>query len=405
MVTVHEDLLAPDVVQDPYSYYGMLRGEDPVHWNPLYETWVITRYDDAVWSLRHPEFFSSEVFIRDPRPPYPPILEEDQGLYEFNKTYLSHWFIRRDRPDHLRMRQIPHLQFSPKYIEQRFRAMVQDIIKYLIREVKDKGQMDIINDFAAPLPILVIAEWFGFPREDREFLRRTSRGVLSIEEAAADRNERTSNAILALKEYINPFIDARLANPGDDLLSLMAYGERQGEMTRDEVVGNTILLLIAGHQTTINLIANGTLALMRHPDQRELLKSDPSLIVRATEEVLRYDSPVKRAPRIVAEDVEMRGKTLRKSERVLIVLSSANRDPRPFSYPYKLDITRYPNPHVAFGGGVHHCLGANLARLEGQEAIKALLQRLPPLLLETEDLEYQPLLNLRALKSLLVSWN
>jgi cytochrome P450 len=405
MVTVHEDLLAPDVVQDPYSYYGMLREEDPVHWNPLYETWVITRYDDVVWSLRHPEFFSSEVFIRDPRPPYPPILEEDQGLYEFNKTYLSHWFIRRDRPDHLRMRQIPHLQFSPKYIEQRFRAMVQDIIKYLIREVKDKGQMDIINDFAAPLPILVITEWFGFPREDREFLRRTSRGVLSIEEAAADRNERTSTAILALKEYINTFIDARLANPGDDLLSLMAYGERQGEMTRDEVVGNTILFLIAGHQTTINLIANGTLALMRHADQWELLKSDLSLVVRATEEVLRYDSPVKRAPRIVAEDVEMRGKTLRKSERVLIVLSSANRDPRPFSYPYKLDITRYPNPHVAFGGGVHHCLGANLARLEGQEAIKALVQRLPPLLLETEDVEYQPLLNLRALKSLPVSWN
>ena len=405
MVTVHEDLLGLDVVQDPYTYYGILREEDPVHWNSLYETWVITRYDDVVWSLRRPEVFSSEVFLRDPRPPYPPILEEDQGLYEFNKAYLSHWFIRQDRPDHLRMRQIPHLQFSPKYIENRFRIMVQDIIKYLIREVEDKGWMDVIHDFAAPLPILVIAEWFGFPREDREFLRHTSRGVLSIDEAAADRNEKTSKAILTLKEYINPFVEARLANPGDDLLSLMAEGERQGEMTRDEVVGNTILLLIAGHQTTINLIANGTLALMRHPAQWELLKSDPSLIVRATEELLRYDSPVKRAPRIVAEDVEIHGKTLRKSERVLIVLSSANRDPRPFPDPDKLDITRYPNPHVAFGGGVHHCLGANLARLEGQEAIKALIQRLPPVRLETEQLEYQPLLNLRALKSLPVSWN
>jgi cytochrome P450 len=405
MVTVHEDLLAPDAVQDPYTYYGILREEDPVHWNTLYETWVITRYDDVVWSLRHPEVFSSEVFLRDPRPPYPPILEEDQGLYEFNKAYLSHWFIRRDRPEHLRMRQIPHLQFSPKYIESRFRIMVQDIIKYLIREVEDREWMDVIRDFAAPLPILVIAEWFGFPKEDREFLRHTSRGVLSIDEAAADRNEKTSKAILTLKEYINHFVEQRLATPGDDLLSLMAEGERQGEMTRDEVVGNTILLLIAGHQTTINLIANGTLALMRHPDRWELLKSDPSLIVRATEELLRYDSPVKRAPRIVAEDVEIRGKTLRKSERALIVLSSANRDPRPFTDPDKLDITRYPNPHVAFGGGVHHCLGANLARLEGQEAINALIQRLPPVRLETEQLEYQPLLNLRALKSLPVSWN
>jgi len=267
MVTVHEDLLAPDVVADPYTYYGRLREEDPVHWNDLYETWVITRYDDVVWSLRHPEFFSSEIFIRDPRSPYPPILEEDQGLYEFNKTYLSHWFIRRDPPDHTNMRKVPHLQFSPKYIEQRFRIMVQDIIKYLVREVEDRGRMDVIYDYAAPLPILVIAEWLGFPREDREFLRHASRGVLSVDEAAADRNEKTTHALLTLKEYINPFVEKKLANPGDDLLSLMAEGERQGVMSRDEVVGNTILLLIAGHQTTINLIGNGTLSLMRHPDQ------------------------------------------------------------------------------------------------------------------------------------------
>ncbi len=175
-------------------------------------------------------------------------------------------------------------------------------------------------------------------------------------------------------------------------------------MSRDEVIGNLILLLIAGHQTTINLIANGSLALMRYPDQWDQLKRDPSLIVRATEEILRYDGPVKRAPRIVAEDFKLGGKTIRKSERVLIVLSSANRDPRQFADPDTLDITRYPNPHVAFGGGLHHCLGANLARLEGQEAIKALIQRFPPFRLATEALTYQPLLNLRALTCLPISW-
>lgn len=404
MVTMHDDLLAPDVIEDPYTYFGRLREEDPIHWNPLYETWVITRYDDVVWSLRRHEFFSSEVFIRDPRPPYPPILDEDEGLYAFNKLYLSHWFIRRDPPDHTRMRRIPHLQFSPKYIEQRFRRMVQDIITFLIQEVEAKGQMDVIQDFAAPLPILVIAEWLGFPKEDREFLRQSSRGVLSVDEAAADRNERTAKALLTFKEYINPFIADRASHPQDDLLSLMAAGEREGTISRDEVIGNLILLLIAGHQTTINLIGNGTLALMRHPDQWERLKRDPSLIVKATEELLRYDGPVKRAPRIAAEDFEIGGKTIRKSERVLIVLSSANRDPRQFTDPDMLNITRYPNPHVAFGGGIHHCLGVNLAKLEGQEAIKALVQRFPPFRLETEILEYQPLLNLRALTCLPIAW-
>ena len=403
MVSVHEDLLAPDVIEDPYTYFGRLREEDPVHWNPLYETWVITRYDDVVWSLRRPELLSSEVFIRDSRPPYPPILEEDQGLYEFNKTYLSHWFIRRDPPDHTRMRKIPHLEFSPKYIEQRFRRVVQDIITSLVKEVQGRGHMDVIQDFAAPLPILVIAEWLGFPKEDREFLRQSSRGVLAVDEASADRNEKTAKALLTFKEYISPFVEERLAHPREDLLSLMAAGEQQGVMSRDEVVGNLILLLIAGHQTTINLIANGALALMRHPDQWEQLKREPSLIVKATEEILRYDGPVKRAPRIAAEDFEIGGKTIRKSERVLIVLSSANRDPRQFTDPDTLDITRYPNPHVAFGGGIHHCLGANLARLEGQEAIKALVQTFEPFRLATERLEYQTLLNLRALQCLPVS--
>ncbi len=275
-----------------------------------------------------------------------------------NKTYLNHWLVRRDPPNHTRMRKVPHLQFSPKHIEQRFRSTVQDIIKYLIQQVEDKGRMDVVNDFAAPLPILVIAEWLGFPKNDREFLRRTSRSVLAIEEAAADRNEKTTKALLIFKEYINQFVEERLAHPGEDLLSLMAEGEKQGVLSRDEVVGNTLFLLIAGHQTTINLIANGTLALTRHPEQWELLKSNPSLIVTATEELLRYDSPVKRAPRIMAEDIEMRRKTLRKSERVLII-----------------------------------------------QAIKAITQTFPPFSLEAEKLEYEPHLGLRILKALRVSWN
>lgn len=206
-------------------------------------------------------------------------------------------------------------------------------------------------------------------------------------------------------EYLNPLVDERITSPRDDLLSVLAEGEKQGGMSRDEVLGNALLLLVAGHQTTINLIGNGTLALIHHPDQWERLKQDPSLMMRATEEILRYDSPVKRAPRIAAEDLDVRGKTIRNSERVLLVLSSANRDPRQFADPDTLDLSRSPNPHVSFGGGPHHCLGVNLAKLEGQEAFKAITQRFSPFGLETEKLEYQTLLNIRGLKSLPVSWN
>ncbi len=404
MLAMTEDLLAPEAIDDPYTYFGRLREEDPIHWNALYETWVITRYDDVVWFLRRPELFSSEIFLRDPNPPYPPILDADEELYEFNKKYLSHWFIRRDTPDHLRMRAVVHPHFNPKYIDGRFRTMVREVIDDLLSEVEAQGRMDVLRDFATPLPVLVIAQWLGLPQQDREFIRQLSRNLLALDQENPDRNQAVHQAITTLVDYLNPLVEERLTHPQDDLLSALAQGEKQGIIDRDEVLSNSLLLLVAGHQTTINLIGNGTLALLRHPNRWEQLKQDPSLIVKATEEVLRYDGPVKRAPRIAAEDVEVHGKTIRKADRILLVLSAANRDPRQFANPDAFDITRYPNPHVAFGGGPHHCLGSTLARLEGQEALKAITQRFAPFRVETPRLEYQTLLNLRGLKALPVSW-
>jgi cytochrome P450 len=200
-------------------------------------------------------------------------------------------------------------------------------------------------------------------------------------------------------------VEERLTRPREDLLSVLATGEKDGSLSRDEVLGNTLLLLVAGHQTTINLIGNGILALLRHPDHWAQLQRDATRIPCATEEVLRYDAPVKRAPRMAAAAVELHGKTIRPGERVLLVLSAANRDPRQFADPDTFDITRAPNPHVAFGGGIHHCLGANLARLEGQEAFRAITQRFAPFRVAPERLEYHTLLSLRGLKSLWVSWS
>ena len=404
MLVINEDLLGPEATADPYTYYGRLREEDPIHWNPLYETWVLTRYADVVWVLRHPELFSSEIFLRDPHPPVPPILETDQALYAFNKHYLSHWFLRRDAPDHLRMRRVVHAHFNPKYIAGRFRTLVQEVIQALLDEVEDRGRMEVLQDFAAPLPVLVIAQWLGLPQQDRAFIRQLSRQLLALDQENPDRNQAVHTAITTLVDYITPLVEERLTSPRDDLLSVLAAGEQHGNLSRDEVLGNTLLLLVAGHQTTINLIGNGILALLRHPDHWGQLHRDATRIPRATEEILRYDAPVKRAPRIAATDVALHGQTIRQGERVLLILSAANRDPRQFADPDTFDITRDPNPHVAFGGGIHHCLGANLARLEGQEAFRALTQRFTPFRVAPEPLEYQTLLSLRALKALWVSW-
>jgi pimeloyl-[acyl-carrier protein] synthase len=207
-------------------------------------------------------------------------------------------------------------------------------------------------------------------------------------------------------EYVSPLVDKRIVDPGDDFISVLASGEKRGIFTRHEVLVNTSLLLLAGHETTINLICNGTNAFLRHPDQFALLQQDPSGLAKsATEECLRYDSPVKSIQRIASEDVEVRGKVMRKNDRIRWFISSANRDPDAFPNPETFDITRHPNQHVAFGSGVHHCLGATLARVEGQEVFKALAERFPNLRAEavSEELEYQPSITFRSLKALPVT--
>jgi pimeloyl-[acyl-carrier protein] synthase len=202
-------------------------------------------------------------------------------------------------------------------------------------------------------------------------------------------------------DYVNPVVDDRIDNPKDDFISVLAGGEKSGVFTREQVLVNTGLLLLAGHETTINLICNGTTAFMNNRDQWDLLKTDPQgLMVRATEEALRYDSPVKSIQRLASEDVEMRGKQIKKDDRIRWFISSANRDPNKFENPNTMDITRWPNPHVAFGSGVHHCLGATIARVEGQEIFSALAERYPNLELKNAHTEYQPSIVFRSVKEL-----
>lgn len=403
MVAVHDDMFTNDVMADPYTYYGRLREEDPVHWNSLYDLWVITRHDDVVWMTRHHELFSNAVFRNDPRPAYPAIDESDNALYEYVRQYQADQFIQFDRPEHLEMRKVVHSYFTPRAMET-WRGFVRNAITELLDAAEERGHMDVMRDFATPLPVLVIAQMMGVPKDERPYVRHLAELLLNIGRGEGDRMKPLVEGMHGMIEYVAPLVNERIDNPGEDFISVLAQGEKQGVFTRHQVHVNSSLLLLAGHETTINLLCNGTLAFMQHPDQWALFKTDPEgMAKRATEECLRYDAPVKSIQRLASQDIELRGKTLRQNDRIRWFINSANRDPETFAHPDVFDITRDPNPHVAFGNGVHHCLGATLARLEGQEAFKALAQRFPNLHLETETFEYQPSIAFRSVKALPVA--
>jgi len=403
-IALQDDMFTPDVIADPYTYYGRLRDEDPVHWNEAYALWVITRHDDVTWLTRHNELFSSAVFKNDPRPAYPAIDESDLGLYEYVKNYQADQFIQHDRPEHLDMRKIVHGYFTPKAMES-WRPFVVNAVNELLDAAEEKGSMDVMRDLATPLPVLVIAQMMGVPAEDRPYVRQLAEKLLYIGRGEHDRMPILTEGMKGMVEYVSPLVDERMVRPGDDFISVLASGEKTGAFTRHQVLVNTSLLLLAGHETTINLICNGTLAFIQHPDQWALFKKDPAGRAKwATEECLRYDAPVKSIQRLASQDLEMRDKVMRKDDRIRWFISSANRDPNVFADPEKFDISRQPNPHVAFGNGVHHCLGATLARVEGQEIFKALAERFPDLEAASAELEYQPSVTFRSLKSLPVTW-
>ena len=401
---IRDDMFTSDVIADPYAYYGRLRDEDPVHWNDTYALWVITRHDDVTWMTRHNELFSSAVFRNDPKPAYPAIDESDLGLYEYVRNYQADQFIQHDRPEHLDMRKIVHGYFTPKAMES-WRPFVVNAVKELLDAAEEKGSMDVMRDLATPLPVLVIAQMMGVPAEDRPYVRQLAEKLLYIGRGEYDRMPILTDGMKGMVEYVSPLVDERIVRPGDDFISVLASGEKKGVFTRHQVLVNTSLLLLAGHETTINLICNGTLAFIQHPDQWALYKEDPVGRAKwATEECLRYDAPVKSIQRLASQDIEVRGKVMEKNDRIRWFISSANRDPNVFADPERFDITRQPNPHVAFGNGVHHCLGATLARVEGQEVFKALAERFPDLQVATEQLDYQPSITFRSLKSLPVTW-
>jgi cytochrome P450 len=400
-----DDLFAPEVIADPYTYFAQLREADAVHWNERFQLWVITGYEEVVWLLRHHELFSSAIMKHSTSPPYPPVDPEDLPLFDEVREFRGDQLVEQDRPEHLHQRGVVHEYFTPTAMES-WRPFVRDAVRELLDELEPLGRMDVLTVFAAPLPVRIIAQMMDVSFEDRDHLRELADSILYMNRGEPWRLRPLTEGMRGIVEYAAPLVEERLECPGDDFISILARGEKTGVFTRHQVLVNTGLLLFAGHETTMNLICNGLLALIRHPDQWDRLRADPAGMARlATEECLRYDPPVKSTQRIAAEDVELGGKTIRKGDRIRWIMAAANRDPSAFPDPDRFDVGRQPNPHVSFGSGIHYCLGVALARMEGQEVFRALAERFPRFELATEEVEYQPSIQFRSLKSLPVTWN
>jgi cytochrome P450 len=394
--------LSPDFIRDPYPHYQRLRNTDPMHVN-AHGAFVASRHAEVTTVLRDKRF-GKDFVDRTIRRYGPDIMKEPifRGM--------SHWMLQQDPPDHTRLRGLVVKAFTARRVED-MRPRIQEVVDQTLDAIVDRGHMDLIEDFAFRLPVTIICDMLGIPEEHRETFYKGSRDGGRILEPVPMTPEEIAQANMGnamAKMYFEQLFELRRKNPGDDLTTQLVQAEEAGDkLTNEELTANIILLFGAGHETTVNLIGNGLLALFRNPDQLALLKAEPSLIGNAIEEFLRYDSSVQLTGRVALEDIEdLGGKKIPKGESVLCLLGSANRDPAVYpDSPDRLDIRRPNVKPLSFGGGIHFCLGAQLARIEAEIAISTLLRRLPSLRLDDADNpEWRPTFVLRGLKQLPASW-
>jgi cytochrome P450 PksS len=357
--------------------------------------WLVTRYDDVSQLVKDPRFAKSRYNAMTPeqlkkQPWMPPMFRP-----------IERNMLDLDPPDHTRLRDLVHKAFTPRLVE-RMRARVQTLADELLDRAAKKGEMDLIRDFALPLPMTIITEILGVPAQDHGKFHKWSKVIVSVNQFNG--GLRVLPAVWMFMRYLRRFFEARRADPKDDLASALIAAEQAGDrLSEDELLAMVLLLLVAGHETTVNLIGNGVLELLRHPLELERLRADPSLMKPAVEELLRFTPPVfLTTERYAREDVSLQGVTIPRGEMVFGVIGSANRDESVFKDPDRLDIAREPNKHLSFGLGVHYCLGAPLARLETQIALETLLRRMPRLRLKyaPASLKWRPSLILRGLDAL-----
>src|SRR5437763_440281 len=394
--------LSPEFIRDPYPHYERLRTTDPMHLTP-FGAFVASRHAEASLVLRDRRF-GKDFVERTSRRYGPKILEEPVF------RSMSHWMLQQDPPDHTRLRGLVVKAFAARRVED-MRPRIQEIVDQTLERLVPQGHMDLIEDFAFRLPVTIICDMLGIPEDHREVFYASSRDggrLLDPVPLTPDEISQGNAGNAMAQMYFQQLFELRRKNPGDDLTTQLVQAEEDGsKLSNEELTANIMLLFGAGHETTVNLIGNGLLALFRNPDQLALLKAQPALITNAVEEFLRYDSSVQLTGRVALEDIDdLGGKPVPKGETVLCLLGSANRDPAVYpDHPDRLDIARPNVRPLSFGGGIHFCLGAQLARIEAEVAIATLLRRLPDIRPDDiENPEWRPTFVLRGLKRLPASW-
>jgi cytochrome P450 len=396
------DIRDPAFLADPYPVFHKLRATTPV-FRASHGRWFITRYDDTAQLLRDrccgKDYENPDTLTRR----FGPTALQEPAVVE-----LTHMMLLRDPPDHTRLRGLVVKAFTARRIEV-MRERVQDLTDRLLDKVIPLGRMDAIRDLAFPLPVLVICELLGIPEEDQaRFITGSSSGAPLLDPKPPTRAELddANRGTLESAAYFGALFERRRREPRDDLITLLVRAEEEGDrLTTAELSANVKLLFAAGHETTVNLIGNGLLSLLRHPEQWRMLRDDPSMVPNAIEEILRYESPVQAVARTVAEPVELSGVMLEPADIVVSLVGAANRDPAMFENPDRFDITRKDLRPLSFGGGIHFCLGAQLARIEAAVVFETILRRLSePRLVQPDQPKWRPSFLLRGLTELPVAW-
>lgn len=362
----------------PYPVYRALRDHARAYYSTTWKCWVLSHYQDIAAVLLNPEVFSNRGRVTN-------VIQREfpEQFLEQIKPLLHHYsrgVINLDPPDHTRMRRLLQKTFLPRTLD-RLAAEIHRTTRELLEAAEARGAFDVVHDLAYPLPVTVIAELLGVPRDHREQLKRWSATIMEFQAVPLPTAEailRSQAGIVEMRGYLGELMNERRSSPREDLISDLLALELDGDrLAEDELLSTCLTLLVAGHETTTNLIGSALWLLLQHPDQRARLRAHPALMAPAIEEVLRFESPLHRVGRTALSDIELAGATIRKGETVFLLLASANRDPAQFAQPDVFDVARTPNKHLAFGYGIHFCLGAALARLEAPIALNAFFERFP----------------------------
>jgi len=403
-----DDLLCESAIDRPYEFYGRMRETDPVRWNPRWNGWVVTSYEYVAAGFRDHDRLSSDRFegpFAEEWKPGGAAAAEHLSLMAF----LSRFFVWKDQPYHTRARGLVSRAFTARNVDRR-RVRIADLVQELVEPLRGRDDVDFLGEFAFHLPVVVIAEYLGVPSEAREDIKRWSDdlgGVIFVRGDDDRRLQRAEDAVVELAEFLRPILAARRRDPQDDLITgmLQARDDDGDCLTEEEIIANVILMVFAGHETTMNLLANSVVSFEEHPDEWERLRGEPELARSAAEEMLRYDGPIRAMARWAREPMELGGKTIAEGDRVLLVQASANRDPEAFADPDRVDIARRPNRQLTFGQGIHTCLGGPLARLETQEALGYLSQEFERIEVLEDRLRYAPTIVSRSLERLHVRFH